>query len=139
MRPKRKAIPRWVKDTVLKRQNSHCAACKVIFLVDDKIEYDHRPALVLRKIQGNEYWPPQNDPSYIDALHAACHLKRTVGRLPGAERTVTTKGSDAHLAAKFRKLEGRNKRKPRRTIAPRGFSKIKRKIPSRKFSERNPR
>lgn len=130
MRPKRKTIPRWVKDTVLKRQNSHCAECRTIFLADDKIEYDHRPALVLREVQGNEYWPPQNDPRHIDALHASCHLKRTVGRLPGAERTITSKGSDAHLAAKFRKLEGKNKPKRKTTIPARKNAWPKRKFGS---------
>jgi hypothetical protein len=109
----------------------------MIFTVNDKTEFDHRPSLILRPVNadGTDYDPPQNDPNFLQELHSPCHLKRTVGRLPGAERTVTTKGSDAHLAAKFRKLE--KPRKPRTVIQPRGFPNAKRKIPSRKFSERN--
>lgn len=134
-RPKRKAIPLSVKREVRARQNHHCAECRVIFTTDDKVEFDHRPSLILREVNvtGDDYVPPQNHPAYIDALHTPCHLKRTVGRVPGAERTVTTKGSDAHLAAKFRKLEGKNKPRKRTTIAPRGFPKVKRKIPLRGF------
>lgn len=130
MRPKRKAIPLRVKAIVLERQNQHCAACKTIFTAEDKIEFDHRPPIILRavNVNGDDYHPPQNDPDYIDALHTGCHLKRTVGRLPGAERTITTKGSDAHLAAKFRKLEGANKPKRKTKIPSRPFAAGKRKF-----------
>jgi hypothetical protein len=72
-------------------------------------------------VEGTDYHPPQNDPDHIEALHKLCHLRRTVGRIPGAEKTITTKGSDAWLAAKFRKLEGKNKPKRRSRIATRGF------------------
>jgi 5-methylcytosine-specific restriction endonuclease McrA len=124
-RPARKAIPRAVKDKVLARQHSRCAACGRPFEQGDKIEYDHRPAIVMRavNVEGTDYHPPQNDPEHIDALHKACHLRRTVGRLPGAEKTATTKGSDAWLAAKFRKLEGKNKPKRKQSIPSRPFSK----------------
>lgn len=113
MRPKRKAIPRKIKDAVLARQRHFCAGCGGSFLADDKIEFDHRPPIILRavNVNGDDYHPPQNDPDFIDALHTPCHLQRTVGRLPGADKTITTKGSDAHLAAKFRRLEGEPKRK----------------------------
>ena len=126
MRPKRKNIPPKIKAAVTQRQNGHCAECRTIFTVDDKIEYDHRPALVLRSVnvEKTDYHPPQNDPSFIEALHKLCHLKRTVGRIPGAEKTITVKGSDVWLAAKFRKLEGKNKPKRKRHIAaPTGFPK----------------
>lgn len=130
IRPKRKNIPPKVKAEVLLRQNFHCAACKTIFTEQDKIEFDHRPAIILRSVNVDrtDYHPPQNDPVYIDALHAACHLQRTVGRLPGAEKTVTTKGSDAHLAAKFRRLEGQERKKAKIPSRPfpksqRGFGK----------------
>lgn len=131
-RPKRKTIPIAVKSQVLERQNHHCADCGGIFLEGEKIEYDHRPAIVMRavNVEGTDYHPPQNDPDFIDALHKACHLHRTVGRIPGAEKTITTKGSDAHLAAKFRKIEGKNK-----PIPHRGFPQGKRTIPSRKFGQ----
>lgn len=130
MRPKRKAIPLSVKREVRDRQNHHCAGCGIIFTTDDKIEYDHRPSIIMRavNVDGTDYHPPQNDPAFIEALHAHCHLKRTVGRIPGAEQTITIKGSDAWLAAKFRKLEGKNKPRKRQTIAPRGFPKVKRRF-----------
>ena len=125
MRPKRKAIPKVVKDMVILAQRHLCAGCGELFADDDKIEYDHRPAIISRPVNaaGDDYDPPQNSPRHIEALHKACHLKRTVGRLPGAEKTVTTKGSDAWLAAKFRKLEGRNKPKKKAKIASRPFQK----------------
>jgi 5-methylcytosine-specific restriction endonuclease McrA len=127
-RPARKAIPRSVKDAVLKRQGDQCAECGDLFKGGDKIEYDHRPAIIMRavNVEGTDYHPPQNDPDHIEALHKLCHLKRTVGRIPGAEKTITVKGSDAWLAAKFRKLEGKNKPKLKAKIANRGFPKTKR-------------
>jgi 5-methylcytosine-specific restriction endonuclease McrA len=133
-RPKRKAIPRRVKLDVLDRQLYCCAECKDPFSIEAKIQYDHRPALEQRQVNRawTDYTPPQLDPDFIDVLHVSCHLRRTVGRAPGAEKTVTIKGSDAWLAAKFRKLEGKNKPKPRQTITPRGFAKI----PSRPFPKR---
>ena len=78
---------------------------------------------------GSDYEPPQNDPAFIEALHPACHQKRTTGRLPGAERTITTKGSDVGLAAKFRRLENRDT-KPRKL---RSFPSRKNPWPKRKF------
>lgn len=119
-RPKRKPIPKWVKDLVLARQKNCCAECGEALGFDT--EYDHRPSILMRPVNeaGTDYIPPQNDPEATEALHKACHLKRTVGRIPGALRTITTKGSDAHLRGKFNKLEGR-------TV------KLKRKIPSRPF------
>jgi hypothetical protein len=130
MRPKRRNIPKWVKAEVIARQAHRCAVCNVRFADGDKIEFDHRPAIIMRPInvEGTDYQPPQNDPEFIEPLHAACHLLRTVGRAPGAERTITTKGSDAHLAAKFRKLEGKNKPRKRQTIQSRGFPKMQRKF-----------
>jgi hypothetical protein len=129
-RPKRKNIPASVKKAVLLRQKGCCAECGVNFVQGDKVEYDHRPAIVMRpvNVDGTDYHPAQNDPDFIEALHRLCHLKRTVGRVPGALKTVTTKGSDAGLAAKFRKLEGKLKPRKRQTIKARGFPKTKRKF-----------
>lgn len=131
-RPRRKNIPPRVKRMVRLRQNNHCAECRTIFVTTDKVQFDHRPAIILRPVNrdGTDYMPAQNNSAYIEALHKDCHLKRTVGRIPGAERTITTKGSDAHLAAKFRKLEGKNKPRKRTIITPRGMGP---KIPSRPF------
>lgn len=135
-RPKRKAIPTSVKCDVLRRQRAHCAECKQPLWPSDPTEYDHRPAIILRSVNsaGTDYVPPQLDPDYIEALHADCHQKRTTGRKPGAARTVTTKGSDAHLAAKFRRIEGKNKPRRKSPIKSRGFAKgPKRKLQSRGF------
>jgi len=131
IRPKRKAIPAAVKRQVLDRQIHHCDECRVIFIVGDKVEFDHRPALIMRPVNaaGTDYDPPQNDPNFIEAVHKTpCHLKRTVGRQPGAEKTVTTKGSDVWLKKKFDRLEGRTKTGPKAKIANRGFPKKQRKI-----------
>lgn len=127
-RPKRKAIPQRVKDIVLRRQKYNCVECGVALCDGDRVEYDHRPPIILRPINvnGDDYHPPQNDPDHIDALHTPCHLKRTIGRFPGAEKTITTKGSDAFLAAKFRKLEGKNKPKRKSAIPSRPFAKTQR-------------
>jgi hypothetical protein len=131
-RPKRKAIPLWVKVRVLGRQECDCAECGEP--LGASIEFDHRPAIILRPVNaaGDDYDPPQNDPDHIYALHKLCHLKRTVGRVVGAAKTVTTKGSDAHLAAKFRRLEGKPKAKRKwpagRKMQSRPFAKVKRKM-----------
>ena len=88
---------------------------------NEPYEIDHDPALVLRKrnrVTG-KLIPDANNPKYLVYRHKDEHLQKTVGRKPGAERTITSKGSDVWLAKKFRRLEG----PPRR----------KRKIPSRPF------
>lgn len=120
-RPKRKAIPTSVKTEVIRRQRACCAECKQPLWPSDPTEYDHRPSLILRLVNaaGTDYEPPQNDPDHIEALHAPCHQKRTTGRKPGAERTVTTLGSDIHLKSKFNRLEGRTKKRPKAKIAKR--------------------
>ena len=122
-RPKRKAIPQWVKSYVNTAQRGRCLECGDL-LGPDK-QFDHRPALILRKINedGTDYIPPQNDPHFIEALHDRCHLERTTGRKRDAERTVTTKGSDIYLKAKFDRLEGRTKKRPTRKIPSRPFPK----------------
>lgn len=85
---------------------------------------DHDPALILRyfnPVTGN-YTPAANDPNHLIYRTERDHLEKTTGRKSDAERTVTTKGSDIYLKAKFRRLES----KPRR----------KAKIPSRPFSSK---
>jgi 5-methylcytosine-specific restriction endonuclease McrA len=126
MRPKRKAIPATIKIEVFLRQKGLCMEC--CNSIEESAEYDHRPALILRPVNpaGTDYMPRQLDPDYIEALHGECHQKRTTGRKPGAERTITTKGSDIHLAKKFRQLERGPKPKRGPKIQSRGFSKEKR-------------
>lgn len=62
----------------------------------DDIQFDHAPALTNRPYDtyARDFIPPQNDPKYIIPLLKANHLYKTVGRKPGAEKTVTTRGSD---------------------------------------------
>jgi hypothetical protein len=129
MRPKRKAIPQWVKNEVIDRQEGRCAECGLELA--DKTEFDHRPPLILREIIADAYFPPQNHPDFIDAVHKPCHLKRTVGRTSGASKTVTTKGSDAYLAAKFRKLERNKPAKKSSKLANRATRWPKRAFPKR--------
>lgn len=101
---------------------------------------DHDPALILRKYNPRikdvaaRYTPHAHDPDALIYREKADHQQKTTGRKPGAERTVTTKGSDAHLAAKFRRIEGKNKPRRKSPIKSCGFAKgPKRKIQSRSF------
>lgn len=95
-----------------------------------QLQLDHDPALGLRhticELDGTiiKYIPAETDHRYLVYRESAAHLEKTVGRKAGAEKTVTTKGSDIWLMKKFRRLEGAPKRKVR--IPSRGFPKIKR-------------
>lgn len=102
---------------------------------DQHYQLDHDPALILRKFRRDQrrpqaawFTPNANDPNHLVYRLTTDHLQKTTGRKPGAERTVTTKGSDAHMAAKFRKLEGKNKPKRKSIIPSRQFSTQKRKF-----------
>lgn len=132
IRPKRKAIPLAVRVTVGDRQKWRCAACGE-GLNPLCIEFDHRPAIISRPVNaaGTDYDPPQNHPDFIEALDPSCHQQRTTGRKPGAERTVTTKGSDVWLKSKFNRLEGRTKKRPKQKIQSRGFQKRKPSVDKR--------
>lgn len=88
---------------------------------------DHDPALVLRtynpriKDIASRYAPHAHDPDYLVYLAKADHQQKTTGRRPGAERTVTTKGSDIWVKTKFARLARKPKRKAK--IASRPFQK----------------
>lgn len=97
---------------------------------------DHDPALILRPYNARiknvaaRYTPHAHDPSALIYREKADHQQKTTGRRPGAERTITTKGSDVGLKAKFNRLEG--KTKPRRKT-----KWASRKLPTgRKFDAR---
>jgi len=94
---------------------------------DEKAHLDHDPALILREFnQRNcKYTPDANNPHYLIYRTVAEHLQKTIGRTVGASKTVTTKGSDIFLKAKFARLE-----KP---------PKFKKRIPSRPFPKSNRR
>lgn len=95
---------------------------------------DHDPALILRKYNPRikdvaaRYTPHAHDPAALIYREKADHQQKTTGRKPGAERTVTTKGSDVGLKSKFNRLEGRTKTRPRAKIAQRKKLWPKRKM-----------
>ena len=70
------------------------------------IEFDHSPALVLRRVdeETGELIPPANDWRAIVPITKAKHLEKTTGRKVGAERTVTTAGSDIGVGAKLKRI-----------------------------------
>jgi hypothetical protein len=117
------------------------------------MEFDHRPPLCERPYdtEAGDFIPAQNDPRYIDALDKDYHQERTTGRRPGAEKTVTTRGSDVGERARTKRIKARlethtaalnakagllvipapAKKRPKRKIPSRPFSKGKRKWNSR--------
>jgi hypothetical protein len=86
---------------------------------------DHDPALILRDYDPTvsdvaaRYTPHAHDPNHLIYREKADHDRKTFGRTPGAERTVTTKGSDIWLKSKFNRLEGRTKQRPKQKITQR--------------------
>lgn len=101
-----------------------------------EFQLDHDPALSLRRVRFGGYIPDANDPKHLVYRAKDGHLQKTTGRRPGAERTVTSKGSDVWLKKKFDRLEGRTKRRPKQKIKSRGFQKGKRKINAAKTTRR---
>ena len=97
------------------------------------VELDHDPALVLRRRNKRTggYLPAADDPKFLIYRSRADHLHKTTGRAPGAERTVTSKGSDTWLAKKFRKLESPSFA-PKSRICSRPFRSAKRRTRSPK-------
>jgi hypothetical protein len=95
-------------------------------------ELHHSPALIRRPYDPSiedvaaRYTPNANDPDALVYLPKDVHLEHTTGRRPGATHTVTTKGSDAWVAKKFRRLD----RKPKRAAK---IASRKQPWPKRKF------
>ena len=91
-------------------------------------QLDHDPALILRKFnpRTGKYTPDANDPAHLIYRDTADHLQKTTGRKPGAERTVTTKGSDIGIKTKFARLA--RKKKPKQKIPARANPWPKRKM-----------
>lgn len=107
VRDYRKDIPLSVKLAVIIRQKS-CDVDGTPFEETDvgKINFDHRPALEARPYDtgARDFIPPQFDPVHIFAIRKAKHDERTFGRKEGAEKTVTTRGSDVGERARARKI-----------------------------------
>lgn len=137
---RRKDIPLKVKLQVLVRQ-ARCSVCGEKLEALDSTEFDHRPPLVMRPYdeERGEFDPPQNDPDHIYAVHVDCHLHLTTGRKPGAQKTVTTRGSDVGEAARSRRIASANAEFWRRVMA-KGDEDEKPKRsrwPKRKFPKRS--
>ena len=81
------------------------AALIQLGLGDEKIEWDHDPALESRPwdpIVGDTI-PPANDPNFIKPMTEFDHDKKTNG--PGGTKRITTKGSDTHNRKRARDLQ----------------------------------
>jgi hypothetical protein len=100
------------------------------------LHLDHDPALVLRKFnhRTGKYSPDANHPDYLIYREKADHQQKTTGRKPGAERTITTKGSDIGLKTKFARLERKAAKSAKMRMTAQRKRKEKRKIQSRSFS-----
>lgn len=94
----RKSIPLGAKFLVLLRQ-ANCAECKEP-LGNAEVEFDHRPALWEREYDAvlGDYNPPQNDPTFLRALHLDCHKRISHGTC------ATTAGSDSNRRAKMQRI-----------------------------------
>lgn len=120
----------------------------------NELEFDHRPRLEERRydtVKG-DFEPPQHDPDGIEPLPKALHAERTFGRKVGAEKTVTTRGSDLGEAARIRQIKDTEAISAARLASKRGDYegaakllsgvkskkrlKPKRKWPTRKFPRR---
>lgn len=104
------------------------------------LQLDHDPALELRKYKVDRrkpkaawFTPNANDPDHLLYRVLGDHGHKTTGRKPGAEKTVTTKGSDIWLITKFRRLEQPTKKRPAKIPAR------ARPWPRRPFAKRAPR
>lgn len=95
---------------------------------------DHDEALILRKYNprvkdvASRYSPHAHSVDHLIYREKPDHQQKTTGRKPGAERTITTLGSDIHLKTKFARIEGRTKTRPKAKIVQR-----KNPWPKRKF------
>lgn len=112
----RKAIPQKVKLEVLVKQ-ARCTVCGERLGALTDTEFDHRPPLVARPyvIELDDFDPPQNDPEFLEAVHADCHLYRTTGRR--GNKRITSRGSDIGDAARTPKLAAAHEEFKRRILA----------------------
>jgi hypothetical protein len=108
------------------------------FKPEDKVQFDHDPALALREWdqEKQDFIPPQHDPEYIVIRTEPAHDRKTNGS--GA----TSHGSDKHVIAKIDRVGEAEKAFRRRLLAksdpdietsPRPRSRI----PSRGFSRQH--
>jgi len=119
----RKAIPDSVKVQVVLdaiRRGEMWVWDKEISATD--LQYDHDPGLLNRpySLEVGDFIPAQNDPAFIVARLKADHLEKTTGRVAGAERAATTRGSDIGEAKRTRKIKNRQASHHERMMAKRG-------------------
>jgi hypothetical protein len=163
----RKPIPDRVKLQVMLDLFHEWFGCGGAFeLSPDAADYqfDHDPALVNRDYdtKAGDFIPPQNDSDHIKAILRGNHDKKTFGREPGAEKTVTTRGSDVGEAARTKDIRasealhqaalaskagdytkaaellaaGRERKKrPKRQIPSRPFARVKRPLQRQKSKQ----
>lgn len=117
----RKGIPNRVLEELLKRY-----------------EVDHRPPLCDRPYdtEANDFIPPQWSVEHLFLIEKAEHRRRTFGRQPGAEKTVTTRGSDVGERARTRRLrraQAAHERAMSEKHQAAATTRPKRKLPSRPF------
>lgn len=72
---------------------------------------DHSPPLALREWDeaAGDTIPPASDPKHLVWMSAAKHREKTSGR-----KNVTVAGSDIHVIAKVKRLNGTTKKKEKR-------------------------
>lgn len=106
---------------------ARCPLCGEKLGALDGCHFDHAHALALGG--------PDSVGNLV-AVHKDCHDRKTFGRKPGAERTVTTAGSDVGNIAKARRLTKKQEEARRRMLARGEGEWPKSKWPKRSFPKR---
>ena len=93
------------------------AAILQLGLDPNDVEYDHDPALALRRYdeKTGKWTPDANDPRYITLRSGENHNTKTNGT------KTTSYGSDSHAIAKAKRIRGETKTRPKKKIKSRGF------------------
>jgi hypothetical protein len=109
--------------------------------VRKRYEEDHRPPLQDRPYdtEAGDFIPSQHDPDTIFLIERQAHLRLTVGRAEGAERTATTLGSDVHTRSKSRRIGREPQRWTRAMLAPKSVEAKEKpsRWPKRKLRSRS--
>lgn len=131
--PKRRAIPRLVKDGVRARQKGLCGCrrqCGAKLPPDGsgQVHFQHEPPLRLREAlpDDSDWSPSQHSAKFIYAEMKECHELET----HGGPAKATYAGSDRHAIEKTKRLRGEAGERPKRQW-PSG-----QKIPSRPWPKR---
>lgn len=111
----RKAIPLGVK----------LHACLLLLGFTDEdieagVDWDHSPPLGLREIVEGKMVPDSNDPHFLRPMRRADHRVKTSGR-----KNISVAGSDQHIIAKVKRLNGTTAKKPKKKWPSRPFDRRK--------------